>query len=102
MIMKKAKDRYRSWNDYIKDDDMEVEDWLERYSWYLELSPERRVWVDRLVKEVTPEVFVGMKAVQEALRDQDFSLLAELIIAYEELSADLIKGVSVDDEPFDG
>jgi hypothetical protein len=89
-------------DDYIKEDNMEVEEWLERYSWYIELSPERRVWVDRLVKEITPEVFVGMKAVQEALKDQDFALLAELIIAYEDVSEDLVGEVSVDDERFDG
>jgi hypothetical protein len=81
---------------------MEVEEWLERYSWYIELSPERRVWVDKLVKEITPEVFVGMKAVQEALKDQDFALLAELIIAYEDVSEELVNEVSVDDERFDG
>jgi len=89
-------------DDYIKEDNMEVEEWLERYSWYIELSPERREWVDRLVKEITPEVFVGMKAVQEALKDQDFALLAELIIAYEDVSEDLVGEVSVDDERFDG
>jgi hypothetical protein len=94
--------RHRSWDDYIKDDNMEVEEWLERYSWYIELSPERRAWVGRLVKEITPEVFVGMKAVQEALKDQDFALLAELVIAYEDVSDELVNEVSVDDESFDG
>ena len=100
MIMEK--DRHTALDDYIKDDNMEVEEWLERYSWYIELSPERRLWVDRLVKEITPEVFVGMKAVQEALKYQDFALLAELIIAYEDVSEDLAGEVSVDDERFDG
>jgi methyl coenzyme M reductase beta subunit len=79
---------------------MEVDEWLERYSWYLDLSPTRRSWVAKLVEEITPEVFVGMKGIQQALRDQDFALLAELIIAYDDVSDDLVEEVSVDDEGY--
>jgi len=89
-------------DDYIKDDDMEVDEWLERYAWFLELSTARRAWVAKLVEEITPEIFVGMKGIQQALKDQDFALLAELIIAYEEVSEELVSEVSVDDEGFDG
>jgi methyl coenzyme M reductase beta subunit len=85
---------------YIKGNNMEVDEWLERYSWYLDLSPARRAWVAKLVEEITPEVFVGMKGIQQALKDQDFALLAELIIAYDEVSDDLVEEVSVDDEGY--
>jgi hypothetical protein len=84
---------------------MQAEDdeirWLERYPWYLDLSAKRRDWVNRFVAEVSPEVFVGMKDVQLAIQGNDFSLLAELIVAYDEVSQHLIAELSTDDEAFD-
>jgi|LWDU01.1.fsa_nt_gi hypothetical protein len=84
----------------MQEEDDEIR-WLERYPWYLELSTKRRDWVNRFVAEVSPEVFVGMKAVQSAIQDNDFSLLAEIIVAYDEVSQHLISELSTDDEAFD-
>jgi hypothetical protein len=78
-----------------------VEQWLERYPWYLDLSPKRRDWVNRFVKDISPEVFVGMKDVQAAMDDNDFGLVAELVVAYDDVDSDLVAELSTDDETFD-
>lgn len=78
---------------------MEVYIWLERYDWYLDLSTKRQEWVQRLVEEVTPEVFVGMTAIHDALDKHEFSLLAELMAPYEYLSEDLfLEGLDFDSD----
>lgn len=79
----------------------DVEQWLGRYDWFLELSPNRRDWVDRFVRDVSPEVFVGMKDLQAAMSDNDFGLVAELVVAYEDIDEELVAELNTDDEAFD-
>lgn len=79
---------------------MELEDWLERYDWYLDLSAKRQDWVRRVVIEVSPEVFVGMTSAHEALENHDFSLLAEVIQGYDDLE-ELIDELDVNDDGMD-
>jgi hypothetical protein len=75
---------------------MRLEDWLERYDWYLDLSTKHQDWIRRVVIEVSPEVFVGLTSMHEALERNDFVLLAEIMQGYDELE-DLIDELDIDD-----
>jgi hypothetical protein len=51
------------------------------------------------VEEVTPEVFVGMTAIHDALDRHEFGLLAELMAPYEYLSENLfLEGLDFDSD----